>query len=93
MVGMELSAAQGKYVQKYFKGAGTVSAEERLRMLSLINNMTFGLAAPSYRTESMHGAGSPQAQKIMIERQSNMEKKKKLARKLAGIEPREDLSD
>jgi 4-hydroxybutyryl-CoA dehydratase/vinylacetyl-CoA-Delta-isomerase len=87
------SADIGKYVQKYFKGAGTVSAEERLRMLSLINNMTFGLAAPSYRTESMHGAGSPQAQKIMIERQSNMEKKKKLARKLAGIEPREDLSD
>jgi 4-hydroxybutyryl-CoA dehydratase/vinylacetyl-CoA-Delta-isomerase len=87
------SADIGKYVEKYFKGAGKVSAEERLRMLSLINNMTFGLAAPSYRTESMHGAGSPQAQKIMIERQSNMEQKKKLARKLAGIEPRENLED
>jgi 4-hydroxybutyryl-CoA dehydratase / vinylacetyl-CoA-Delta-isomerase len=83
----------GKYVQKYFKGAGNVPAEERLRMLSLINSMTFGLTAPSYRTESMHGAGSPQAQKVMIERQSNMEQKKKLARKLAGIEPRESLSD
>jgi len=83
----------GKYVQKYFKGAGDVSAEERLRMLSLINSMTFGLTAPSYRTESMHGAGSPQAQKVMIERQSNMEQKKKLARKLAGIEEREKLTD
>jgi len=83
----------GKYVEKYFKGAGTVPAEERLRMLSLINNMTFGLGAPSYRTESMHGAGSPQAQKIMIERQSNMEQKKKMARKLAGIEPREKLEE
>ncbi len=81
----------GKYVEKYFGGCNTC-AEDRMRMLALINNMTFGLNAPSYRTESMHGAGPPQAQKIMIERQSNMEKKKKLAKSLAGIEKREDLS-
>jgi 4-hydroxybutyryl-CoA dehydratase / vinylacetyl-CoA-Delta-isomerase len=83
----------GKYVQKYFKGSGKVSAEEKLRMLSLINSMTFGLTAPSYRTESMHGAGSPQAMKVMIERQTNMDEKKKFARKLAGIDSRENLSD
>ena len=33
----------------------------------------------------MHGAGSPQAQRIMIARQSNMEDKKKLAKDLAGV--------
>jgi hypothetical protein len=38
-----------------------------------------------YRTESMHGAGSPQAQRIMIARQSNMEHKKGLAKELAGV--------
>ncbi|NCB29485.1 MAG: hypothetical protein EOM63_06960, partial [Clostridia bacterium] len=34
---------------------------------------------------SMHGAGSPQAQRIMIARQSNMEMKKQLAKHIARI--------
>jgi 4-hydroxybutyryl-CoA dehydratase/vinylacetyl-CoA-Delta-isomerase len=33
----------------------------------------------------MHGAGSPQAQRIQIARQMNIEEKKKLAASLAGI--------
>jgi 4-hydroxybutyryl-CoA dehydratase/vinylacetyl-CoA-Delta-isomerase len=37
----------------------------------------------------MHGAGSPQAQRIMIEREVNIEEKKKLAKFLAGIEKRD----
>ena len=44
-----------------------------------------GAAAVGYRTESMHGAGSPQAQRIMIQRQGNIEGKKALAKAIAGI--------
>lgn len=33
----------------------------------------------------MHGAGSPQAQRIMINRLVNMEEKKKMAKLLAQI--------
>ena len=44
-----------------------------------------GTAAVGYRTESMHGAGSPQAQRIMISRQGNLEAKKELAKSLAKI--------
>ena len=44
-----------------------------------------GAAAVGYRTESMHGAGSPQAQRIMIQRQGNIEGKKELAKAIAGI--------
>jgi 4-hydroxybutyryl-CoA dehydratase/vinylacetyl-CoA-Delta-isomerase len=33
----------------------------------------------------MHGAGSPQAQRIMIARQGNLPAKKELAKKIAGI--------
>jgi 4-hydroxybutyryl-CoA dehydratase/vinylacetyl-CoA-Delta-isomerase len=33
----------------------------------------------------MHGAGSPQAQRIMISRLGNMETKKELAKKIAKI--------
>ena len=39
--------------------------------------------AVGYRTESMHGAGSPQAQRIMIARQGNIEAKKELAKAIA----------
>jgi 4-hydroxybutyryl-CoA dehydratase/vinylacetyl-CoA-Delta-isomerase len=34
----------------------------------------------------MHGAGSPQAQRIMISRLVNIEEKKRTAKKLYGIE-------
>ena len=75
----------GPYVEKYFRGVASVSTENRFRMLRLIENLTLGTAAVGYLTESMHGAGSPQAQRIMISRQGNLEMKKGLAKKIAGI--------
>lgn len=81
----------GKYLDKYLKGVAEVPTETRIRMLSLIHAMSFGLAASSYRTESMHGAGSPQAQKIMIERETDMPHKQALARSIAGIDERESI--
>ena len=75
----------GGYVKKYLKGVGNVPTENRMRVLRLIENMTLGTAAVGYRTESMYGAGSPQAQRIMISRQSNIESKKELAKNIANI--------
>ena len=75
----------GKIVEKYFKGIASVPTENRCRVLRLVENITLGTAAVGYRTESMHGAGSPQAQRIMISRQGNLEYKKKLAKEIAGI--------
>ena len=75
----------GKYIEKYFKGINSVSTEDRLRILRLIENLTLGTAAVGYRTESMHGAGSPQAQRIMISRQGNLNAKKELAKSIAKI--------
>ncbi|MHB8076702.1 4-hydroxyphenylacetate 3-hydroxylase family protein [Desulfosporosinus fructosivorans] len=71
----------GKYVEKYFKGVDSFPTEDRIRMARLIENMTGGTAL----VESMHGAGSPQAQRVMILRQANLQRKKVLAQKLAGI--------
>ena len=51
--------------------------------MRLIENLTGGTAL----VESMHGAGSPQAQKIMIYRNSSIKGKKKLAEILAGVDP------
>ena len=75
----------GEWTTKYFAGNAAVSTEARQRVLRLIENMCLGTAAVGYRTESLHGAGSPQAQRIMISRLSNMEEKKVLAKKIAGI--------
>jgi 4-hydroxybutyryl-CoA dehydratase/vinylacetyl-CoA-Delta-isomerase len=75
----------GKVVEKYFKGVASVPTENRMRILRLIENLTLGTAAVGYRTESMHGAGSPQAQRIMISRQGNLAQKKELAKAIAGI--------
>ena len=75
----------GPYVEKYFRGVSTVSTENRMRVLRLIENLTLGTAAVGYRTESMHGAGSPQAQRIMISRQGNLEHKKELAKAIAHV--------
>jgi 4-hydroxybutyryl-CoA dehydratase/vinylacetyl-CoA-Delta-isomerase len=76
----------GPYIEKYLKGVNNISVEKRLRILRLIENITLGTAAVGYRTESMHGAGSPQAQRIMIARQGNIANKKRLAIAIAKIE-------
>jgi 4-hydroxybutyryl-CoA dehydratase/vinylacetyl-CoA-Delta-isomerase len=80
----------GALLDKYLKGRADVPTEARIRILRLIENMTMGRNAVGYLTESLHGAGSPQAQRIQIGRQMNLDKKKRLARRLAGIDERDD---
>lgn len=75
-----------QYVNKYLVGIDGVSVENRLRCLRLIENLTLGTAAVGYLTESMHGAGSPQAQRIIIQRMGNIEAKKALAKNIAKIQ-------
>ena len=64
-----------------------MKTEHRVRLLRLIENMTLGRNAVGYLTESMHGAGSPQAQRIQMARGMDAEAKKAMAKRLAGIEP------
>ncbi len=77
--------ATGPYMEKYLQGVCGTATECRLRMLRLVENITIGAAAVAYRTESMHGAGPPQAMKVVIGRQADLDHKKGLARTLAGI--------
>jgi 4-hydroxybutyryl-CoA dehydratase / vinylacetyl-CoA-Delta-isomerase len=76
----------GPLLDKYLAGRDGVPTEHRVRVLRLIENMTLGRNAVGYLTESMHGAGSPQAQRIQIGRQMDLDAKKGFARRLAGIE-------
>jgi len=74
-----------QYLEKYYRSATSYSTEDRCRMQRLIENLTLGMGAVGYLTESLHGAGSPQAQKIMIGRLANFDYKAGLAEELAGI--------
>lgn len=76
----------GDVCNKYFAAnSEKCSTEDRMRVLRFLENICLGASAVGYRTESMHGAGSPQAQRIMIQRQGNIEGKKQLAKHIAGI--------
>jgi 4-hydroxybutyryl-CoA dehydratase / vinylacetyl-CoA-Delta-isomerase len=82
----------GPKLRKYLKTVDGVSVDDRRRVLRLIENMTMGRNAVGYLTESLHGAGSPQAQRIQIARLMDVEGKKALAARLAGVESGEDES-
>ena len=71
----------GHLVKKYFSGVEGIPTERRVKIARLIEAMTGGTAL----VESMHGAGSPQAQRVMIFREGELDKKIKLAKALLGI--------
>jgi 4-hydroxybutyryl-CoA dehydratase / vinylacetyl-CoA-Delta-isomerase len=77
----------GPQLTRLLSVAAGVPTEHRVRLLRLIENLTMGRNAVGYLTESMHGAGSPQAQRIQIGRSVDFEQDKALARRLAGIDP------
>jgi 4-hydroxybutyryl-CoA dehydratase/vinylacetyl-CoA-Delta-isomerase len=78
----------GHLVKKYFSGVEGIPTEHRMKISRLIEAMTGGTAL----VESMHGAGSPQAQRIMILREGNLDKKIKLAKALLGIPQKKSSS-
>ena len=71
----------GHWVRKYFSGVKGIPTAHRIKIGRLIEAMTGGTAL----VESMHGAGSPQAQRIMIFREGELDKKISLAKRLIGI--------
>ena len=73
----------GPLLKKYMKGAEGVPTEDRIKMFRLVEK----LAMESADTISdIHGGGSPEAHRVTIFRESNLEAKKKAAKRLAGIE-------
>lgn len=72
----------GLYIEKYLQGTNGTSAEHKMRLFRLIECLTGGTAV----VEAMHGAGSPQSQRVMMLRQGNLEYKRELAKKIAGIQ-------
>ncbi len=73
----------GNLLKKYLQGAKGIPVENRVKMLRLVEK----LAMESADTISdLHGGGSPAAHRLTILRESDLETRKKRARRLAGIE-------
>jgi len=76
----------GPYIQKYLAAADGVDSVDRVKVLRLIENLVAGAGAVAYLIESMHGAGSPMAQRIMLARQGDLDGKIALAKRLLNIQ-------
>ena len=64
-----------KYVEKYHKANPEYETQERVKLGRYIENMT----SVTTMVEAMHGAGSPQAQRIVMLGQADIDKKIKMA--------------
>jgi 4-hydroxybutyryl-CoA dehydratase/vinylacetyl-CoA-Delta-isomerase len=75
----------GKLLDKYLRGKTDVPAENRVRIMRLVEYLTGQSSV--IPAESTHGAGSPQAQRIVIQQylMRALEQFKKDARVMAGI--------
>jgi 4-hydroxybutyryl-CoA dehydratase/vinylacetyl-CoA-Delta-isomerase len=75
-------------LEKYLKGIPGVSAEDRMRMFRLVEKLGFG---SSDVMSHIHGGGSPEAHRLALWRATDLEARKKMAKKLAGIKE-QDIS-
>ena len=58
-----------------------------MKVLRRIENLVAGAGAVGYLIESMHGAGPPMAQRIMIGRQADLAGKIRRVENLLGLRP------
>jgi 4-hydroxybutyryl-CoA dehydratase/vinylacetyl-CoA-Delta-isomerase len=73
----------GPLIQKYLKGVADVPAMDRIKMFRLVEKMVLESADT---ISDIHGGGSAAAHRLTIFRESDLEYKKRCAKRLAGIE-------
>ncbi|MGD0661796.1 MAG: 4-hydroxyphenylacetate 3-hydroxylase N-terminal domain-containing protein [Syntrophorhabdales bacterium] len=72
----------GELLKKYLKGVENVPVEDRVKMFRLIEKMALESADT---ISDIHGGGSPEAHRVTIFRETDIDSKKKAAKRLAGI--------
>ena len=76
------NAEVGHLIKKYLKGKEGIPVENRIKMFRLVEKMSMESADT---ISDIHGGGSPEAHRVTILRETNVEAKKKAAKRLAGI--------
>ena len=62
----------GPKVRKYMAGNPAVPAERRMALFRLLEFLTHGSGAVYFLHESLHGAGAPEAMRIILEREIDL---------------------
>ncbi|MEW6082239.1 MAG: 4-hydroxyphenylacetate 3-hydroxylase N-terminal domain-containing protein [Bacillota bacterium] len=75
--------ATGAFLEKYLKGVEGVQTRDRMRMFRLVEKLAM---ESRDLVSAVHGGGSPQAHRLTILRETDLEAKARLARRLAGIQ-------
>ncbi len=75
----------GPYIRKYLAAAEGVAPADRMKVMRMIENLVAGAGSVAYLIESMHGAGPPMAQRIMIGRQGDIESKISRVKEILNI--------
>ncbi len=73
----------GGLLKKYLKGAEGTSVEDRMKMYRLVEKMAMESADT---ISDIHGGGSPEAHRVTILRECDLENRTKAAKRLAGID-------
>ena len=75
----------GKIVRKFMATRAGVDPEDRMRILRLIEFLTHGMGSTYFLHESLHGAGAPEAMRITLRKEIDLQPLVAAARSLAGI--------
>jgi 4-hydroxybutyryl-CoA dehydratase/vinylacetyl-CoA-Delta-isomerase len=72
-------------LSRYLKGRDDISADHRLKIARLLEDITASYQGGWYSMISIHGGGSPEAGRIEIMRKYDLEERKSLVERITGI--------
>jgi len=75
----------GEKLKKYLAGPASVAVEDRVRCFRLVEDLTASKYAGLLMVASVHGGGSPEAERMAILRSYDVESRKQMAKRAAGI--------
>jgi len=75
----------GAVLKKYLAGPASVPVDDRVRCFRLIEDLTASKFAGLAMVAGVHGGGSPEAEKLAIFRSFDLESRKQMAKRAAGI--------
>jgi 4-hydroxybutyryl-CoA dehydratase/vinylacetyl-CoA-Delta-isomerase len=76
----------GHLARRYSRGVKEIPYKDRIKIARLISAIVDGTAVVDF----MHGAGSPQAQRVMVFREGNLDREARLEKASLGIPLRSD---
>jgi 4-hydroxybutyryl-CoA dehydratase/vinylacetyl-CoA-Delta-isomerase len=79
------SAELGGALKKYLAGPAHLAVDDRVRCFRLVEDMTASKFAGLLMVAGVHGGGSPEAERLAIYRSYDLESRKELAKRAAGI--------